>query len=152
MTTHFICSTFYLAGPSARRSLIRAMSQDLKAIGFEWENGWDWTELDSKANDKALENLDPAITRVAQVGLVSGDLLAAANADLFVAYVTPENFSPGTFMELGYRLAQGKQCVVVCQDEAMRGHLFFKHPLVTVHEHWTDLMFVLRCDGLEQVE
>jgi hypothetical protein len=144
--------TFYIAGSSKDRELIAEFGNDLYAAG-PWEWAWDWTQIPGDV-------LEPGRTRggllnravaIARPGLVLHDLWAAATADLFVLYLSP-NTSFGGAVELGTRLQAGKRAHVVFNGA--EPHLFFEHPSIRLWRTWNDLfehvVLLGACPGYKQ--
>lgn len=124
--------TFYLAGPSALRTLMGEYADDLKVSG--WKSAWDWTQV--KEDDLVCgPDLKNAVAiNLARPGLVLMDLNAAANADVFVLFMDAKHHSFGGAVELGTRLQAGRRAII-CRN-ACDHHLFLEHPLIDCFPSW----------------
>jgi len=122
--------TFYLAGSSERATGLKRKAQELEQRMLRCLCMW-MNDV-PKFGASGFEGSSPA----EQSAMVYEDILACQAADLFVAVIGNETHSRGTYMEIGARLGVNKPVHIVLDCPEAPIHLFFKHPLVTVHEGW----------------
>lgn len=128
--------TFYLAGPYGERVLLGRLAFDLaKQERARWYGDHDWT---TDANQ--VDYTDP----IAPLFSIR-DLAGAAQADLFVLWRS-ETVSLGSHAELGARLAHQREAHVILNGQ--QPHMFYRHPLVRLHDTWSALLLWLREDAL----
>jgi len=124
--------TFYIASASDPENVrsVRRLAVDLDHdLQMEWF--FDWTIPVSQEADPA-KTVNPAGAEK--------DIEAAVNADLFVFLVTA-TISRGAHIELGARLAVGKEAHIVLRGN--EPYFFYHHPLVTIHESKVQLLTFL---------
>jgi hypothetical protein len=77
-----------------------------------------------------------------RAGMVAADIAAVQSSLLFVAVIGTGTPSRGTYMEIGARISAGLKVNVVLDEGP--SHLFFSHPLVTIHDTWAEFIVWLR--------
>ena len=110
--------TFYIASSSDPEN-VKEVRQLASTLEREFEMKWefDWT-ISVSTEENPAKTMNPA-------GAVE-DIRAAIDADLFIFLVT-ERISRGAHIELGARLAVGKEAHVVLRGN--EPYFFYFHPL-----------------------
>lgn len=121
-------TTFYVACTSADNGVTAGRrAYDLTSLGMRSAFDW-WRHVNATKEEYPL--------------LARHDVDAAKHADLFVLDYSIA--TPGGMLELGVRIAAGKQAHVVCESP----HFFFAHDLMRVHATWQAFLDFVRPPAL----
>jgi len=131
--------TFYIASSIRNIPQVRSCAADLQDRGMRWCNDYAWSSYEQviEENDikgeKASENTLTA--------MASRDICGAIGASLFVLVMCPQYTMRGSFVEMGARVGNHRECHVVLNG--YKDMFFFHHPNVVTHATWRDFMLAL---------
>jgi len=129
--------TFYIASSIKNIPRVKECAADLEAHGMRWCNGYIWASFEEIIEQEGLlkdsKNGEHVLTAMA-----ARDIAGAIGASVFVLYMCPEYKHQGSFVELGARAGNHRECHVI--RNGYEDVFFFHLPNVVIHETWEDFM------------